>query len=336
MTLPWTAEQLGQRLGWALSHLEVVESLEARDVSALLRLRLHGSVPVEMLVFKRWQGTSLRPSATAERRFHCELAPAMRANFTPRVYAAEQFEDDAWILTEDLALEYAHPPSPPTPAQLEAAVTVLATLHAHWWMHPRLEQADLLQPVTDVTRMPQALPESGVQRNAALARSALNAFRARHLDAFAPAEWSLLERWLEVWPAAFLARTVEHTTLLHGDFHLAGNTFFGVAQPDQVKVIDWAQHKRGIGVHDLMYMLLGVDDDRRLERDTRLIRLYHAELEQRLEHRGVQDYPLEQCLWDYRFCVLSHLYQAVFQDSPRWLRRNLNVVQAWSLEGWQP
>ncbi len=304
----------------------------------MLQLRLHGATRdleangLETVILKTWATKALQPSARAELRFQLEFAPEMRADFVPWTFAAHDDGENAWVLTQDLTREYAHPILPLSHAQLETATLALATLHAHWWQHPRLERSDLLEPVKDVTRMPQALPEAGVRRNAALAEDALKIFRQAHETEFSSTDWKLLERWLEAWEALFLARTRDsrQITLLHGDFHLAGNSFFSPYDPARIKLIDWAQHKRGIGAHDLMYMLLSAEDQGRLERDEHFIGLYYAKL---LE-AGVTDYDLDACRWDYRFCLLSNLFQSIFQNSPRWLRRNLEVVRVWSLEGW--
>jgi Ecdysteroid kinase-like family len=344
--LPWTARQLGQRLSLEVDRVEVLESSSARDASALLRLRLHGAARdletnanrlkangLETVILKTWNGVALQPSARAELRFFLEFAPEMRADFMPQVYAAHDDGENAWMLTQDLTGGYAHPSLPLSHAHFETATLALAKLHAHWWQHPRLERADLLEPVNDVTRMPQALPEAGVRRHAALAEAALETFRQAHETEFSSADWKTLERWLEVWGKLFLERTRDsrQITLLHGDFHLTGNSFFRFHDPMRIKLIDWAQHKRGIGAHDLMYMLLSAEDQGRLERDEHFIARYHAKL---LE-AGVTGYALEACRWDYRFCLLSNLFQSVFQNSPRWLRRNLHVVRVWSLEGWR-
>jgi hypothetical protein len=347
MSLPWTPAELSQRLSKPVVRIEVVQSLEASDASELLRLRLYGDLSstletelletglletglLETVILKRWIGTTLQPSARAELRFQLEFAPAMHANFVTEVYAADQGEADSWVLMEDLTLKYEHPSLPLQSVQLEAAVDVLSALHGFWWEHPRLAEADLLEPVNDVTRMPQALPIEGIRQHATLAAEALEEFRAAHETSFSRDDWRLLEDWLAVWARVFTERTADSrgVTLLHGDFHLLGNSFFAARDPAQIKVIDWAQHKRGIGAHDLAYALLSAGDDNRLERDERLIRRYQTGL----ERRGVQGYDLEQCRWDYRFCLMTNLFQSVFQNSPRWLRRNLDVMRIWGLE----
>ena len=339
MKLPWTAVELSARLSQRVESIEIMQSLRARDASALLRLRLHGDLsptprtgPLRTVILKRWIGTALQPSARAELRFHLEFAPAMHADFVTEVYAADQGEADSWLLMEDLTLKYEHPRLPLQLTQLEAAVDALSALHGFWWEHPRLAKADLLHPVNDVTRMPQALPLEGIQHHADLATHALEGFRSAHETAFTQSDWRLLEDWLAMWPRIFAQRTsaLKSITLLHGDFHLLGNTFFAPRDATTIKVIDWAQHKRGIGAHDLAYALLSAGDETRLERDERLIQRYQTGL----ERCGVIGYDLELCRWDYRFCLLTNPFQSVFQNSPRWLRRNLDVARIWGLEDW--
>ena len=335
MTLPWTPSALSERLSLRVSRIVILERLYARDASDLLRLELHGELTFvpKRVILKRWRGPALQSSATAELRWQLELAPAMRPTVTVPPLAASADVGDGWLLMRDLSHDHVHPSLPLQPQQLEAAVDLLVAVHAHWWQHPRLERADLLQAVNDVTRMPQALALDGIRHHAALAARALERFHAIHSTTFDASDWRLLERWLELWPGLFAERIQggsRNVTLMHGDFHLLGNAFFAVRDPTSLQVTDWAQHKRGIGVHDLAYMLLSASDDDRITRDQMLIKRYQT----RLAQSGVENYDVKQCLWDYRFCLLTNLFQSVFQNSPRWLRRNLDVVRIWQLEDW--
>ena len=334
MKLPWTPAELSARLSRRVDRIETVHVFEARDASDLLRLRLHGDLTpaLQTVILKRWTGTALRVSSRAELRFQQQFAPAMHADFVPELYAAHHDHEDAWLLMQDLSRDYAHPSLPFSAAQLEAAVDVLSELHGFWWQHPRLEESDLFEAIDDVTRMPQALTISGIERNARRAETALETFRVAHESVFSRDDWRLLEAWLVIWPRVFAERTANsaQVTLLHGDFHLPGNTFFTARDAQPMKVIDWAQHKRGLGAHDLAYALLSATDENRLERDEVLMRRYQAGL----ERNGVQGYTPRQCRWDYRFCLVTNLFQAVFHNSPRWLRRNLDVVRIWGLEDW--
>ena len=131
------------------------------------------------------------------------------------------------------------------------------------------------------------------------------------------------------WGDRFCERTAggKGITLIHGDFHLLGNVFLAkdTSTIPRIKIIDWGQAKRGLGPHDLMYSLLAVDAQDRIARDTRLLRRYHSGL----ERGGITGYSWEQCLWDYRFSMLTNIFQALFQGSLYWFHRTAKVVRAW-------
>ncbi|MCB0080068.1 MAG: hypothetical protein KDE47_04020 [Caldilineaceae bacterium] len=131
-------------------------------------------------------------------------------------------------------------------------------------------------------------------------------------------------KWIEL----FAARVANGRalTLLHGDFHVLGNVFAAQLGDRRVlKIIDWSEAKRGLGPHDLMYMLLAIDVDDRYKRDLRVLQRYHRGF----QVAGVTDYEWEQCLWNYRFSLLTSLFQPLFQDSVRWFKKTMEVVRVW-------
>ncbi len=236
------------------------------------------------------------------------------------------------LLLEDLDTYYALAAPPISDHQLEIVTDLLVALHARWWQHPLLENAHFTTSDTTVCRMPQALGEAEVRRNVSEAQLATRQFLHRHQDELLPDEAELLLLLAQRWGDCFCMRIAggRAITLMHGDFHLLGNIFFAKSPAivPSIKIIDWAQSKRGIGAHDLMYMLLAADSGQRRERDRLLLRRYHAGL----LAAGVADYSWQQCLWDYQFSQLTNLFQSVFQDSLRWFRKTFEAVKTWESE----
>lgn len=262
------------------------------------------------------------------------IIPALRLSIAPTLYGLidDPAAETCVLLIEDLATCYQPVASPMADAWLDLLVDTLADFHAQWWEAPMLDTAAFLQPEDTVMRMAQAIPPQGLRANAASARNAVSRFRSAFGSELSEGEAHLLARLDARWAAPFIARTVDHRglTLLHGDFHLLGNVFIA-RQPNAVspiKVIDWGQVKRGLGPHDLMFALLSVDAADRRSRDLALLRRYH----QRLLARGVTHYCWDQCLWDYRFSLLTNVYQSIFQGSLRWFRRTLDVVGLWEAQ----
>ncbi len=131
-------------------------------------------------------------------------------------------------------------------------------------------------------------------------------------------------------------------------------------------IIDWAQCKLGIGAHDIMYLLLSARCENRIARDTHLLRMYHTILMREITNANAHStssakckttnailtnspsettnahtisssaiplqevYTFEQCVWDFRFSMLTNMFQSIFQDSMKWLCVNIEVVHEWN------
>lgn len=85
--------------------------------------------------------------------------------------------------------------------------------------------------------------------------------------------------------------------------------FFAAGEP-QPRVIDWSEMKPGLGPHDLAYCLIAAPASDRPARDLALLRHYW----EGLRTARVDDYGWELCQWDYRFSVITNLFQSVFQN----------------------
>lgn len=273
-------------------------------------------------------------SGLPELRFYQSIAPLMPDIPVPSLLGAHHDPETstAVLLIEDLGSDFEVVRLPVASFWLENLTRVLCKMHSRWWNHPDLNSPDFLMPETGVTRMPQALGHAGLTVHVNAARDALDQFLHLHRSDLTGQDVILLKGLSDAWPEKFAARTLsgENLTLLHGDLHLLGNVFVPRSDPAKgVRIIDWTQAKRGLGPHDLMYMLLVVHSENRRERDLIYLQQYHAGLIQ----AGVEGYSWEQCLWDYRFSLLTNLWQSIFQSSVRWLQHTLEVVKVWEAQG---
>lgn len=93
-------------------------------------------------------------------------------------------------------------------------------------------------------------------------------------------------------------------TLVHGDLRL-DNVFFGDARSDSPLVVaDWQLVGRGVGAHDVAYLLSGaLDVGTAPDVETELLRHYHASL----CAAGVSGYSFEALVRDYRRGLLCAL-----------------------------
>lgn len=297
-----------------------------------LRYRpLHPPSLPETMICKVYGPEWYQQGGIQDLMFYRRIAPALKSPIAPALYGIidDPAAQSCILLIEDLAPGYAQVQLPLSDAWLEAIVDALADLHAQWWEAPQLNADELLKPEDTVMRMAQALPLDGLRVNMEAAKQAASRFRSQFGPALTADEDELLALLVDHWAAPFTERTARQRglTLLHGDFHLLGNIFIAKESTNThpIKVIDWGQAKRGLGPHDLMYALLSVEVPDRQSRDLELLRRYH----QRLLNLGVQGYAWEQCLWDYRFSLLTNVFQSVFQGSLHWFRRTRDVVESW-------
>jgi aminoglycoside/choline kinase family phosphotransferase len=230
-----------------------------------------------------------------EFRFYRDIAQAIALR-TPRVYYSELRPEtgECLLLLEDLA-----------PAQTlnmlegcaaeDAALVLrqLATFHAAWWEHPRLDVMDWLPSLDDQAENDQrqyAQAWEKFHKNVGdILPHALVSLGARLKHHIAS-----VKRYLGQPPR----------TLLHGDFHLH-NLLFGSNHGGRTLiVIDWQACSRGRATRDIVHFLVtGLVPARRRAREMDLLRLYHTIL---TEH-GVREYSFEQCLHDYRFTMLDEM-----------------------------
>lgn len=329
----------------SVAAVDVVRSLRA-NATGLFRLALRYSrgapaAAPATAICKVFADDLYERSGAAEARFYLRLAPAMEDPPAPALLGAvdEPGERQCVLLLEDLEPEFSLAGEPLRPELLERAVDELARLHAAWWEHPRLRSADFDIPQNGFSRSAQALPPDGIRKLVREGEAALAGFMERCAAELTEEDRRLLDGFPAAWGERFAARVAggRGLTLCHGDFHLHGNVFF----PRQRTVffprkrtagaaprfVDWNQHRRGLGAHDLAYGVLchPVEATLRPERDGALLRRYHAVL----RREGVSNYAFEQCEWDFRFSLLTNLFLAFFTGRYGWLAKTMDAVRAW-------
>ncbi len=255
-------------------------------------------------------------SPTARRRrlkeftFYTEMAPAMPNPPAPLAWAA------AWnprtaayhLLMTDLEPTHDRPPRglPPTPEQADAAVLALADLHAAWWESPDLHEALALREPDWFARRLRAADDA----------RALLAELGRYLS---PGMRRALTAAADAWED-LLDDGERPVTIVHGDAH-AWNCLTPLAGGPAV-LLDWEAWSIEPSAIDLTAQIaLRFDPDLRRALEPGLLAAYHA----RLLDGGVEDYPWEAFLADYRRAVLRRVMTPVSQ----W-KRGAPVEQWWN------
>ncbi len=224
----------------------------------------------------------------AEVRFYRELADQVTSGL-PQIYHADIRSGTAEfvIVMEDLAsLEMVDQVAGMQPAQAEAAVRVLAGVHATWWnrvqdggldwipsmVSDRIAHVDQLFTQifpTFAEKFESYLPPGGID--------VYEGFTGRYLAI------NTVIAGRSPW------------TLVHQDFRVE-NMLFDTNDPDRVVVIDWQGIGRGPGAYDLAYLLGGsMDTALRRQHELHLVGAYHDAL----MDAGVTGYSLEQLSEDY-------------------------------------
>jgi hypothetical protein len=235
-----------------------------------------------------------------EVRFYRDLAPQLPIR-SPRAHVAEMAEDGAnfILLFEDLGP--ARGGNQLAGCSIEDAREVIrqaAALHAPSWHNSAILDLDWLQPD----------PAASAQVKALYPR-AQAVFRERYRDALEPEFMALCEALAE--HTATTDRTLEKTSLVHGDFRLDNVLFDICGGTEPVAVLDWQTLTIGNGLTDIGYFLgCGIGDTLRRAHERELLELYCAEM----TARGV---PLTvEAIWrDYVVGALHGVSTAVFSSA---------------------
>jgi hypothetical protein len=270
----------------AISHLWFIEVGYSPASRPTLPTRLLLKWPVEH---------SAEPGGDAEIRFYRDFAPVLSSPPIVRCLAtASATSAEPWLLLEDLRTSYGSPPWPdrPTDSELEAAVIVLAGLHAGWWEGQGGGSA-LGTPHT----------ETSLRAMIAGIRAQLPAF-LEAVEDLSRSDRQVLETVFNSPLRPWLRLTDQRDlTLIHGDAH-TWNFLFPRSGRGTPYLIDWQTWHTDVGARDLAYMM-ALHWDRRVRQQLEhpLLELYHRELMQ----RGVTTYTFETLLLDYRRCVVRNL-----------------------------
>jgi hypothetical protein len=232
-----------------------------------------------------------------EVRFYRDLAPQLPIR-TPETLFADVAEDGAsfCLLFEDLGpARGGNQIAGCTTADAREVVKQAAALHAPSWHNLAILDADWLQPSVAAAAQIKALyPQAQA------------VFRERYAGVLEPEYMALCEELAEV--TANTDRTVEKTSLVHGDFRLDNVLFDIKGGSEPVAVLDWQTLTIGNGLTDIGYFLgCGIGDALRREHEDELLDLYCAEM----TARGV---PLtREDIWrDYVVGALHGVSTAVF------------------------
>ena len=229
----------------------------------------------------------------AEVRFYKELAPQAKVGL-PQVFHADVEAGTAnfVIVMEDLTdMTMVNQSDGMTGEQALAVVRVLASIHAVWWNKVDTPDLDWLPtmsgPRTDFVNqfLPQVFPTFKTNFGAGLPAGGIEIYEA-FLGNYTKINEQITAR--SPW------------TLAHQDFRVE-NLMFGIADPNQVVVLDWQGVGRGPGAFDLGYVLGGsMEPEVRRSWEDRLLAAYH----EALTSNGVEGYTLAQLKEDYAH---SHL-----------------------------
>jgi len=203
-------------------------------------------------------------------------------------------------------------------------LSAIARVHVKYWRSPKLDESSWLRRQDLNPRTMQCIFLGN-----------LETFKDR-LRAGAPENFEPSLRWLEAKAVELLQafHVSSPETLLHGDMRL-DNVSFKPAQgndPEPIVLFDWQLAGRGPGAYDVAYFLSGaLAADVSPEVAVDLVRGYHDQL----VALGVDDYPFEDCLRDYRRALLTVLHRVcstgsielgeerAFQLISMWLERTL-------------
>jgi Ecdysteroid kinase-like family len=297
LTPGWFADVLSRDGSPAVVDRVTAEEVGTGQMSVTLRVRLEADGARSRTVITKLArpeiaaGPLARAAYAKEVAFYTELAPRLPVR-TPRCHHAA-ITDDASSFTlvlDDLAdCRPGNQVEACTVPAAEAAVANLAALHGPTWCDAEIAGRPWLSGDPSLTA--EAL--------APVLELAADQFRDRFAAELTGAERAVLEASRRVL-AGWMVAPAPTFAVVHGDYRL-DNLLFATDDPGQVAAVDWQTVAIAQPGRDLAYFLgtcLSADDRRRHERD--LVASYHAHL----TTHGVDDYPLERCIDDYRAGML--------------------------------
>lgn len=236
-----------------------------------------------------------------EIKFYEDIAGEVALRTPRRYFSAMDHEAQRYVLLmEDMApARVGDHAAGCTLHEAELAIRSIASFHATWWEHPRLEEFSDWMPVVD----------------APVHRSAQQSYQQAWAPFIENFGSRLSPEMRDV--AARIGQNVVNLqssiadrphTIIHGDYR-TDNFFFATPQGGPpFSVADWQIACRGRGVFDVAYLLCGgLEPAERRQHEQRLLKLYHDLLVQ----GGVTDYSFDQCWTEYRRMALYVLVYVV-------------------------
>lgn len=171
------------------------------------------------------------------------------------------------------------------------ALSQLARFQAPWWGNPRLDELEW---------MPARDEEAGAYQE--LYTGAWRSFIDKAADGM-PGNLRLLgDRLCDEVPKIKAMLAKNPRTITHGDYRLDNFFFTTRAGAEAPVVFDWEFCVRGRGTYDVATFISDAfPPERRRKEELGLLRAYHSTL----AADGVEDYPFEECLADYRLSMLE-------------------------------
>jgi hypothetical protein len=329
-----TYEFLKEHSSLPLSSSGVTASVSSSwesSTSSLHRVSLenhqHGNLPTSVIC--KVVNQKFMVLGVMEIHFYKVLAPSVRFLDVPKFwnYVVDNL-GTVYLFLEDLELRATSLHSAPSSDIITTVIKTIARFHATFWQTTGASNAlpDLAPSTADVTRAPTAVL-STIHRHSMECKEAVSAFLSSHSTTLSEDAKTILAALSARWEDRFVARVTKgNITIIHGDLHPLGNVW--VTKTGTPVIIDWAQIKLGLGPHDIMYLLLSLQTDNRIERDTGLLRMYYEELI--ASGKVSADYSFDQCLWDFKFSLVTNLFQSIFQNSFKWFNVNLKVIKEWN------
>ena len=284
---------VGQSFLGRVVRLTIRYDIEERNAPASLVAKFPSADPNIRIPISR-QGLYER-----EIRFYREVAEKINLR-TPRLYyAAANVPMYRYVLLlEDLSpARVGDDVAGCSYQDADLAIRSLAKFHASVWAGPCLEAMDWLPPSGNEGARQQELYQQRWE------------IFVERLGDRVPSRFLTLGKMFADHVAFVRDRMNEPPrTIVHGDFRL-DNLFFSTDEGRRsFAVTDWQIVSRGRGVADVSMFLVSCfapEFRRAVEFD--ILRTYHSVL---LEN-GVKGYDFEECLYDYRFSVLQHLFRCV-------------------------
>jgi thiamine kinase-like enzyme len=175
--------------------------------------------------------------------------------------------------------------------EAQLAMRLMAQFQASWWGSPQLE---------DIDWMPLKDSESGIYQE--LYADVWQTFVQKAGDGMPRDLREIGERLSKYIPTIKTKLTKSPRTIIHGDYRL-DNCFLGSPIDSQSLVVfDWEFCAKGRGTYDVAtFISEAFRPQQRRNEEMGLLRTYHSQL----IGNGIQDYPFEDCLRDYRLSMLE-------------------------------